>query len=297
MGRSQPRWHFLGRLRRPGCLSELSTPTHMPRTLKAATTSICGACKRLAITSGRRSPSRNRKAVGHRKPRRVAPPGFSHSGRATENVGSDSQDPYGPPIEVTRKSSKENRTGALVTPDAMYTRRPSEPAPCSAAALLVAVYCQVDGSTLPSAQARTRSVVGLVPVTWPRKRMMLLASVVEAGHEDLSADRRLGVVDRLAGADEDVAVGREAHLDAVLVGAVAAHDAVDVVVAADGRLVGPDAEAEVDIGRAGAVEQRRTGSPGGWHADRARARPLPRSSRPCPEGCRHRRLARYPSHC
>ena len=65
-------------------------------------------------------------------------------------------------------------------------RRPSEPAACRLALLLVAVYCQVVGSALPSAQARMRMVVGLAPETWARKWMMRVGRMGQAGHEDLS---------------------------------------------------------------------------------------------------------------
>ena len=42
--------------------------------------------------------------------------------------------------------------------------------------MLVAVYCQVVGSVVPSAQARMRMVVGLVPSNWARSRMNVPAA-------------------------------------------------------------------------------------------------------------------------
>ena len=72
--------------------------------------------------------------------------------------------------------------------------------------------------------------------------MMALAGWVRPGTRAIAADERLDVVDDRAGTGEDLAVGRQAQLDAVLVGAVAAHDGIDEQVAAGGDLVGAQAK-------------------------------------------------------
>ena len=136
--------------------------------------------------------------------------------------------------------------------------------------VLVAVYCQLAGSDVPSAQARIRMVVVPVPWNWARRRMNWPALRVSPVDPDLGTDRGLDVVDDGARLDEHGAGAVEAQLGAVLSGgADGAGDAVDVLVAAGRRLVGGDPEAEVDVGGRDSAEDRGAVDAAGAEGDRA----------------------------
>ena len=61
----------------------------------------------------------------------------------------------------------------------LRSRTPTIPAACSAAVLSVTFSGHVVGSAVPASQARARTVVGLVPVNWTRRRT---TAPLEAGN-------------------------------------------------------------------------------------------------------------------
>ena len=77
--------------------------------------------------------------------------------------------------------------------------------------MLVAVYCQVVGSVVPSAQARMRIVVGLAPLNCARIRMNAPGVAVRPVTRTSVPIDGLDVGDDGAGLDEHGAAGRDAQ--------------------------------------------------------------------------------------
>src|SRR3954468_22204870 len=89
-------------------------------------------------------------------------------GVATRPCGAAGARPSSGVGTEARNSSKETVIGALVTALPTYVRMPMAPATCSAASEFVWVDAQAVGSSVPSFQTLTRSVVGEAPVACMR---------------------------------------------------------------------------------------------------------------------------------
>ena len=176
----------------------------------------------------------------------------------------------GTSMPVAARSSKVTTTGALVVDAARYARAPTPPATWRAAAELVWVYCQVEGSVPASAQARMRMVVGLVPWNWARTRMKAPGVRVRPVTRTSVPMAVSTLLTTAVAWTKTAPLVREAQLGPVLGGGVdAPGDAVDELVAADGGAIGRDPEAEIDVlGR----DRREDGAAVGTGEHRHRAR-------------------------